>query len=114
VPAAAPPAPPGHEAGYTTLLPASLLARLLNEVCPAPYHYAPSTELSAKELKALEYILLCNIGKDFPPPTALNSNLDNRNLAHKVGVYAQMTNRELLVRVVVVAAAAAVVMVMAD
>ena len=80
--------------------PASLLARLsLTRYTPLG---ASSTELSAKELKALEYILLCNIGKDFPPPTALNSNLDNRNLAHKVGVYAQMNNRELLVRVVVV------------
>ncbi|ELR12202.1 ATPase, AAA domain containing protein [Acanthamoeba castellanii str. Neff] len=67
--------------------------------CPQPprlLRLATKLELSAKELKALEYILLCNIGKDFPPPTALNSNLDNRNLAHKVGVYAQMNNRELL------------------
>jgi hypothetical protein len=60
--------------------------------------WACVADLSAKELRALEYILLCNIGKDFPPPTSLNSHLDNRNLAHRVALFAQMNHRELLVR----------------
>ncbi len=56
------------------------------------------TDLTSKETIAVEYILLCNIGKDFSlVNSVINTPHENRTMASTVAKFAQMTGKELLV-----------------
>jgi len=51
---------------------------------------------SEKEKIALMYILVCNIGRSFPPPPSSVNQIDIRTMIFHVSKYSQMNSTEIM------------------
>eukprot|EP01119_Soliformovum_irregulare_P013105 TRINITY_DN3458_c0_g1_i2.p1 TRINITY_DN3458_c0_g1~~TRINITY_DN3458_c0_g1_i2.p1 ORF type:complete len:1117 (-),score=384.81 TRINITY_DN3458_c0_g1_i2:209-3559(-) len=56
---------------------------------------AEKLELSPKELRALQYILLCNTSSRFSPPSPTANALELRTMSHWIAQYSDMNPREM-------------------
>jgi len=64
---------------------------------PRVLRLATKLDLTTKETRAMQFILLSNVGKDFPPPpSSLGSSLDMRTMCHYVANFANLSAREML------------------